>query len=399
MVEALGSAGNLLAVSHDEFEHVIINRNISLWMASKGKTDKAAFEQPKTKDAVRQGEYLAGQLRAYADGLKAMGAPAVAGEHVFPVLYHTFARCGIIPNFKSQKEGYSNLQYAIAAGAALEYGTPLWSCVDLWHRQTFPGHSPEELYHNLLFCYLSGVDLAYVESDPVLVGGGVLSPHGEAYASFLRDFRGKSRNFHAADYRPAVGILRYDDTWWGQNAFWYKGLFGNPSLPPDTRSKEWLRVIDMLTFGQSGKKSFNLNRIDHTLFKKHRSFVPMNGLAVFDDRPGMEALRSLKLAFLCGLTVAPDTMRAIETLVREHGLTAVCPPRFLPAGLAFMKGNSYAEIPDGKGLWIIAADPADRRVFHKIRPLLGEENEITLPFKNRTIRLKINENGNTIHNE
>ena len=398
-IKALAARGNLLGVCYDEFDYCVSTRNLSMWL-----TDKTAFGAPcfpalKTKNALTQGEAIDITLKEYADEIRAMGAPCFAGEHVFPILYHAFARAGIIPNFKAMKENPTNLQFAVAAGAALEYGTPLWSCVDLWHRQTFPGHSPEELYHNLLFCYLAGVDLAYVESDPVLVKDGVLSPHGKAYAAFLRDFRGKPRNYHAADYRPTVGILRYDDTWWGQNAFWYKGLFGNPSLPPDTRSKEWLRVIDMLTFGQSGKQSFNLNRIDRTLLKKHRSFVPMNGLAVFDDRPGMETLRSLKLAFLCGLTIAPETMRCVETLVRENGLTAVCPPRFLPAGLAFMKGKTYAEIPDGNGLWIISADPADKRVFHKIRPLLGEENEITLPFADRTVKLRISKDGNTIGDE
>ena len=392
-IEALASRGNLLGVCYDEFDYCVSTRNLSMWLTDKTVFGAPCFPPLKTKNALTQGDAIEETLKAYVKEIKAMGAPCFAGEHVFPILYHAFARAGMIPNFKAMKENPTNLQFAVAAGAALEYGTPLWSCVDLWHRQTFPGHSPEELYRNLLFCFLAGVDLAYVESDPVLVKDGALSPHGRAWAAFINDFRGKPRDHSAADYRPTVGILRYDDAWWGQNAFWYRGLFGNPALHPDARSKEWLRVINMLTFGQSGKQSFNLNRIDHTLLKKHRSFVPMNGLAVFDDRPGMKALSSLKLAFLCGLTVAPETMRSVRTLVRTNGLIAVCPPRFLPAELAFMKGKTYAEIPDGKGLWIISADPADERVFQKIRPLLGEENEITLPFTNRTVRLRIEKGG------
>ena len=49
----------------------------------------------------------------------------------------------MIPNFKSMKESCTNLTFAVAAGAALEYGTELWTCVDLWYRQSFPGHSAE----------------------------------------------------------------------------------------------------------------------------------------------------------------------------------------------------------------------------------------------------------------
>ena len=325
-----------------------------------------------------------------------MGAPVFAGEHVFPILYHTFARCGMVPNFKAMKENPTVLQFAAAAGAALEYGTPLWSCVDLWHRQTFPGHSPEELYHNLLFCYLAGVDLAYVESTPVLVKDGALSPHGQAYADFMREYRGKARPYHAADYRPEIGIVKDDDTWWGQNAFWYRGLYGNLRLPPNRYSKEWLRVVNMITFGMSGRQSFNLNRIDHTLLKKHRSFLPMNGLAIFDAYVKKETLASLKLTFLCGNFISPGTLRAVEALVRENGLTAVCPPRFLPAPLSMIKNRTYTEIRDGKGLWIISEDPADPRVRKRIRPLMGEPDEIRLPFTDRTLRLKIGEDGNTV---
>ena len=45
-------------------------------------------------------------------------AKQFAGEHVFPVLYHIFASCGITPNFKSQKESFSNIQQNTPSSAA-----------------------------------------------------------------------------------------------------------------------------------------------------------------------------------------------------------------------------------------------------------------------------------------
>ncbi len=394
-IKALASRGNLMGVCYDEFDYCVSTRNLSMWLGSKRTFGAPCFMPLKTENPYVQGEAVSQALGAYVKEITAMGAPAFAGEHVFPILYHTFAKNGMAVNFKAMKENPTNLQFAAAAGAALQYGAPLWCCADLWHRQTFPGHSPEELYYNLLFCHLAGVDLAYVESDPVLAQDGALTPHGQAYADFLRTYRGAPQPRRIAGYRPAIGILRYDDTWWGQNAFWNRGLFGNPRLHADARSREWLRAVHTVTFGQSGKFGFNLNRIDRTLLKKHRSFLPMNGLAVFDAFARKETLAPLRLAFLCGVYLSPGTLRAVEELVAENGLTAVCPPRFLPARLQTRANGSYTEIADSDGLWIAARDPADERVRRRVKDLLDAENEIRLPFAQGSLTLRISENGET----
>ena len=395
VVAAFASQGNLIAVAHDEFEHAILNRNISLWMATKGRVDKPVFPQPKTRDAFRQGEYLAAQLKAYADGIREMGAPAVAGEHVFPVLYHMFARCGIIPNFKSQKEGYSNLQFAIAAGAALEYGTPLWTCVDMWHKMTYPGHSPEELFHNLQFAYHAGVDRAYVEADTALVRDGRFTEYGEVYMRFAADYRGRDRAYNVSDYLPEIGIIRYDDTYWGQNLVWDKGLFGNRMIRPTKENREWIGILDLLTFGESGSATFTWNRISPSSLLPHKSFCSMNALAVFDDRVRAASMQSLKLAFLCGLRISPETLRDVEILVRENGLTAVCPGRLAPARFRNALNGGYTEILDGKGRWIVTEDWNAPRLKKRIAPFLGEKGEIRLPFRGAEVRLRIGDKGET----
>ena len=394
-IEALASEGNLIGVTYDEFEHVILNRNVSIFMDSKGKVDLPAFPPLDTADAFRQGEYLAAQLKDYADAVKAAGAPVFGGEHVFPVLYHHFARSGMIPNFKSQKEAFSNLQFAVAAGAALEYGTPLWNCVDLWHKLTFPGHTPEEMYHNLLFAYLAGVNRVYVEASNAFITDDAMNDYGEAFLRFTKEFKGKERPYDIADYRPEIGIIRYDDTFWGQNLIWYRGLFGNKKIRAGKESREWITAVRTITRNETDRSSFTWNRIDPVSLLPHRSFCTMNGLAVFDDRVKKETLASLKLCFLCGVRISPETLAAVDALVEETGLTVVCPKRYAPAKYRDRIGGAFTEISAGKGCYLVTDDFASTRLKARIDSFLGNEGEIRLRFGDETVRLAVDDKGET----
>ena len=398
-VKAFCSCGNLIGIAYDEFEHVIINRNISLWLGSKGKINKPAFRQADTKDALVQGKELENDLKEYAGKVKEWGSPSFSGEHVFPVLYHLFARCGIIPNFKSQKESVSNIQFAIAAGAALQYGTPLYNCVDMWHKLTYPGHSAEEMYNNLKFAYYAGVNRVYVEAESALVNKekNALNDAGLRYEKFCKEYKGKERNYDVSDYRPEIGIIRYDDSYWGQNLIWARGLFGNKKIHPDSRSREWLKILHTVTRGDCYIKGPTWNRIEPHSLTPHRSFITMNSLAVFDDNVTKETLSSLKLCFLTGLRISEETLGAVASLVRENGLVAVCPERFAPAEIRSKIHGSYCEIKDGKGCWIVTGKFTSSKLAKRIEPFLGNRNEIRLTFAdNREIRLKIDEKGEKI---
>ena len=396
-IAALASRGNLWGVVYDEFEYAISARNLSQWWGNKLRFGCHAFPPMKTRDAYEQGEALSDALSDYVETVKSAGAAPFAGEHVFPVLYHAFARAGMVPNFKSMKESCTNLQFAVAAGAALQYGTELWTCVDLWYRQSFPGHSAGELYENLLFAYLAGVDLAYVESAPALVKDGKLNDRGEAFCRFADEYKGKERPYRILDYRPQIGVIRYDDTYWGQNAFWDRGLYGNGRIRPDGRSKEWIKAVDVVTFGESGRASFNLNRIDRTLLQKHRSFCSMNALAVFDDRVKAKTLASLKLVFLCGVHISPETLSDVAALVRENGLTVVTPTRFLPERFRFLTKGELTQIRDGNGTWIVTDDFCSPTLRRLIAPFLGDRGTVRLPFADREIVLRIAPDGDGFH--
>ncbi|MCR5522780.1 MAG: hypothetical protein K6F64_03970 [Clostridia bacterium] len=395
----LASKGNYDGLMYDEFEHVIVNRNLSLELASKGKIKKSAFPLLDYSDVLKQGDLLDSQLREYADSIKNQGAPAMCGEHVFPVLFHRFASNGITPNFKSQKESYSNIQFAIAAGAALEYGTELFNCVDLWFRMTNPGHSPNEMYHNLVFAYLSGVSRVYVESchafSDASSGQGVLNEYGKTFINFCKSYKGKERDYDISDFRPEIGIIRYDDTFWGQcdPVAWKPMLFGNKLIKPDYRAGEYLKVFNLLSHGETCKNGLSWDRISPWSLRPHRSFASLNSTAVFDDRVGRDVLESLKLCFLCGYHISDETLSAVNSLVKENGLVCVTTKRFAPAAIALKAEGSYSEIESGKGKWIIVKSFEEKKLRNAVLPFIGKKGEMRLTFRNRTVRMKISPNG------
>ncbi len=399
-VKTFAKHDNFLACMYDEMEHVLINRNLSIALSSKKKRIYPMFPLFNGKDVIKQGALCSKQLKEYADSIKEMGAPAFAGEHVFPVLFHTFARNGIIPNFKSQKENFSNLMFAVAAGAALQYKTPLWNCVDLWHVLTCPGHSAQEMYYNLVFAYLAGVNRVYVESSNQFYkknddGSFEQTEHGKEFDRFTSEYRGKERSYDIQDYRPAIGIVRYDDTFWGQNdpIMWAPILFGNKNIKPDKKAKEWLRVLHVVSHKSTSKHGFGWNKLSPWSLRRHRSFAPMNALAVFDDRVGKDVLESLSLCFLCGYHIEKSTLEAVCELVRDNGLTVVTPARFAPDFVKKQIKFGFADVKDGKGRWIVAKKADDCRVTKRIRHLLGKNDEIRLRFSEDEIILKIAHDG------
>lgn len=397
LIAALNSHGGLMGVMYDEFEHTIINRNVSIALASKFKLSPPVFPLTHTDNVRIAGENLSMQIGEYVKEVKNNGAPAFYGEHVFPVLYHTFARNGIVPNFKSQKECYSNVQFAIAAGAALEYGTPLSSCVDLWFMNTYPGHSPNEMYYNLIFNYLVGTDSVYVEHCNAFSQVGAINDYGKNFIRFAQEYRGKERAYNVQDYKPEIGIIRYDDGFWGQGTtplIWPNELLGNPKIKPKKENKEWIKIFRLITHGQTGRGGLAWDRVEPRSFlTKHRSFVPMNGAVVFDDRVPAEKLESLKLCFLCGAYISKPTLDGVKKLVHDHGLTVVTPLRFAPDAMKKTLQGSYREIKDGKGAWIITDDFESAKLKASVAPFLGSPEEMRFTFGSETVRMRIAEDG------
>lgn len=394
--EAMASEDNLAGVMYDELEHVIINRNVSIALDSKFVLDIPAFPVSGNSDVLEQGELLEKQLKEYADNMKQNVVNTLSGEHVFPVLFHKFAKNGIIPNFKSQKESYSNIQYAVAAGAALQYKTPLFNCVDMWYRLTYPGHSAKEMESNLQFAYYMGVDRVYVESSKVFFDEKDNTKYndiGAAFGRFTLEYRGKERDYNVQDYKPEIGIIRYDDSFWGQGIFpWRNMLFGNPKIKPDKRAKEWIDAFDIITHGETCG-SIYFGKIAPSSLRPHRSFASMNGAAVFDENVEKETLSSLKLCFLCGYKISDKTMDAVKELVKE-GLTVVTPTRFAPVKVGELK-NDFKEIQDGKGAWIITDNLKSKKLKNRLAGFIGNKGEMSYKFGDKTLRFRITDKGDS----
>jgi hypothetical protein len=229
-----------------------------------------------------------------------------------------------------------------------------------------------------------------------LHGEEMINDYGDNFARFVSEFRGKDRGYNVQDYKPEVGIIRYDDTFWGQGTtplIWRNMLFGNPKIKPKKENKEWIKAFRLITHGETTRGGIAWDRIEPQSMRPHRSFASMNGTAVFDDRVDAEKLASLKLCFLCGEYISAKTLEGVKRMVNENGLTVVTPKRFAPAGIRKTLHADYREIPDGKGSWIVCENLEDRRLKERIAPFLGKKGEMRFTFGDRTLEFEISENG------
>ena len=130
---------------------------------------------------------------------------------------------------------------------------------------------------------------------------------------------------------------------------------------------------------------------------QHRSFAPANSPIVFDGTVSKELLKTVRLAFLCGLEISSSTLQSVEELVKEKGLVVVTSSRFAPQRFASQYTVGTKAFTDGKGRWILTDDMASNEVKRLVQPFLGKDNEIVCRFKgNKVVRMKISPDGNEL---
>ncbi|SCM55439.1 putative protein {ECO:0000313/EMBL:AEI43264,1} [Petrimonas mucosa] len=418
VLRSLAESKAVWGIQYDELEHSQITRNLSITLkhpdvelVSLAETTGMNFKS--ADHAVYQG------ARSLVDECKSDGPPMVLTEHVWPVLFHNFARAGMTPVYKQMKENWSNIWASCAMGACLQYDSELWACIDLWHYNNYPGHSPESLWSNLLFAYWAGVDKAYVES----VGRHTyaidennqltLKERGEVLSRFAKEYiRQNPRPYTFRDLEPEIAIIRFDDTMWGQgpetyctvddgdkkvNLYWKDWLFGAYDLNTSAESEEWIKAWHTITHGVVKKESLSWNAGNIYKGMPYRCFAPANSVVVYDDSVRKTHLNTLKLAFLCGLSISEETLKDVGDLVRKKGLAVVTSKRFAPNEFVTRYKSGTKVFEDGKGKWIITDDMAGDELKKMVAPWIGNENEIVFRFKgNRKVIMNISSDGKEV---
>jgi len=415
VLKRLNQSEAVWGIQYDELEHSQITRNLSITIKHPGVelvslAETTGMDFKEADDAVCEG------AKSLVRECQGDGTKYVLTEHVWPVLFHNFARAGMTPVYKQMKENWSNVWASCAMGACLQYNQELWACLDFWNYNTFPGHSAEELWGNLLFAYWAGVDKAYVES----IGKHTyeidsndtlrLKERGEVLRRFAKDYvPNNPRPYTFRDFEPEIAIIRFDDTEWGQgpNAYcevdykgqkidfyWKDWLFGAYNLNTSSASEEWLKAWHTITHGMVKKESLSWNACNVYDGMPYRCFAPANSPVVFDDTVTKGYLKSVKLAFLCGLYISENTLQDVTSLVRRNGLVVVTSKRFAPKEFTTDYLSGTKEFKDGKGKWIITDDMAGDDLRRIVAPWTGENGEIALRFKgNKKIIMKISSDG------
>lgn len=402
---------------YDELEHSQITRNLTIALRNPG-VERVSLAETTGMDFKSADEAVFKGAKSLVGYNQGFGNGKVLTEHVWPVLFHNFARAGMTPAYKQMKENWSNVWSACAMGACLQYNQELWACLDFWNHNTYPGHSAEELQGNLLFVYWSGADKAYVENVGSLYSldenqNVKLGERGEVFRDFVKEYvPSNPRPYSFRDFEPQIAIIRFDDTDWGQgkdvfcsveeggqtiDLYWKDWLFGAYDLNTSPESEEWIKAWHTITHGMVKKESLSWNAGNYYKGMPHRSFAPANSPVVFDDSVTKEHLKTVKLAFLCGLFMSNQTLSDISELVKKNGLVVVTSARFAPKELVAGYTGGSKEFRDGKGKWIISDDMAGDELKKRVKPFIGNENEIVYHFKgNRKVTMKISPDGNEL---
>jgi len=407
----INKSNGIWGIQYDEIEHCQINRNLSITIDHRDK-ELPGFAETTGMTFKEADNAIYKEAKSLVDTYKSYGFKYVIGEHVWPVLFNNFARAGITPVYKQMKENWSNVMGACAVGASLQYNQELWSCLDFWYYNTYPGHTSQELWANLLFAYWFGVDKAYIESIASFSDDGTMNfnDNGKTFMRFINEYvPNHPRSYTFRDYKPEIAIVRFDDTEWGQgsNCYlyavldgqnitynWTDRLFGAYNLKTSPASEEWLKAWNTITHNEVDKRSLSWGASNIYGDRPYKCFAPMNSVAVFDNTVSKKHLDSTKLIFLCGLFISDSTLNDIKSLLQEKNLSVVSSNRFAPKELVDKYSGGTKSFKYGKGHWIITDDMASKKVKDAVKPFLGNDNEIVLKFKgNKTVSFEISKDG------
>ncbi len=384
----------------DEADHMQINAHWPV-IDYYGYNHRHYLAETDGMDLFAAREAVLRSLEGYNSACKVAGK-AAAVEHLFPVMMHTAARAGFQISAKVLKETCGPIMLAAAVGAARQYGAPIWVDVDYWWHNETIGHSVERFRSALLLAYWSGADRIYVEGGAAYANGHPVGREIEtAYKEFLHGYvPSHPRPYSWRDFNPRIGIVRFDDSCFDERQK-YLGEFPGPlygHVPAGPENTEWLNIWSLLSHGFVRTDSAS-HQWEARRFGSRTLFVPLDNVAVFDHEARYEILAGLKLIFLTGVLISPETIAAVERCV-EGGATCVLPPRLAPPDSGFAKISDITAIPCGKGQWLVAPEfyrlhyecfcggPVDRVLRNALKPLCGDGDHLVYDFGRWQVRFE-----------
>jgi hypothetical protein len=140
-----------------------------------------------------------------------------------------------------------------------------------------------------------------------------------AYKEFLRDFR------------PEIAIIRYDDTCFDERQGYlceYPGpLYGHIAAGPE--NTEWLKIWSLLSHGFVRTDSIS-HLWEARRFGSRTLFVPLHSVSVYDHEVGYATLDGVRLIFLTGVAISPETLGDVQRRVQEGSPASCHRVRHLP---------------------------------------------------------------------
>ncbi|MEI7025582.1 hypothetical protein [Paenibacillus sp. y28] len=420
LIEAARS-GRCIGLLYDEPEHLQINAGQYRkdgWYPHWGTTDGLTLEASRAR-VEQEVRTRTGHVQSVLSqqGLEPSSVPLIS-EHVFPVMFHTFARAGMDLCPKIMKESFQSLQMSTALGAAKQYGRNLWICADLWGPDTgtwftrfpgFPGHSPEEFASALRMGYYMAPSHLFTENVDVLLqhtkAGFKTTEFGEVWHEFVHKFIPEHPlSWHHSQVDADIAVIHSDDGNYGKN----DKLYGNRSLAGDEYSQSVFHLWHLISYGtvpahgscmhipgyqfqrHELKKQVKLDQfplqqgyISKERKPSHPLFYPTHNVVVFDEFVTAEQLGRPKLTLVGGSSLSAEALQAVVKRAEEGGTVVIASwllPDDCPAHLK-RSGNL------GTGRWEVTSDFLEDRVRERVAPFLGEERCWTQRFGTTEIRM------------
>lgn len=401
------SSGRCIGLLYDEPEHLQINAGQYRhdgWFPHWGSTDDRSLGESRAKVERSVQSHVQHVQNVLEQGGASRTSMPLIAEHVFPTMFHTFARAGMDICPKIMKESFQSLQLCTALGAAKQYGRALWICADLWGPDTgewftrfhgFPGHSPQEFASALRLGYLMGPSHLFVENIDVLMRhshlGFETTEFGDVWKEFTHKFIPEhTLSWHHSQANPDIVIIHSDDSNYGQN----ERLFGNRSLTDLGGSMSVFHIWHLLSRGaipahgscmhipgydfprhelksNIAYEQFPLEQgyVSSNKKKIHPLFYPVRNVIAFDDQVSADQLGSPKLIMVGGSSLSVETLLAVVKRAEDGGVVVIaewllpqdCPVKLRKSGKM------------GLGSWNVTNHFLDERIQEIVEPFLGEE--------------------------